>query len=75
MRTKLDMILNQVKCGKREVTFDLADYTKAQAARVRAVAKARGLHVSGTSRWVLVRDLYSRNGGPRPTLNDGSRSK
>lgn len=56
-KTRLDLILDQVKCGKREVTFDLEDYTKAQAARVRAVAKARGLHVAGTHRWLLVRDL------------------
>ena len=56
-KTRLDQILDQVKCGKREVTFDLDGYTAAQAARVRAAANARGLHVSGTNRWVLVRDL------------------
>lgn len=57
MKTRLDLMLDQVKCGKREITFDLEGFTKAQAERVRAAAKARGLHVSGTRRWVLVRDL------------------
>jgi len=56
-KTRLDLILDTVKCGKREVTFDMDGHTKAQAERVRSAARARGLHVSGTSRWILVRDL------------------
>jgi hypothetical protein len=57
MKTKLDLILDKVKCGKHEVTLDLDGYTAAQMKRVRAAAVARGLHVSGTRRWMLVRDL------------------
>jgi len=56
-KTKLDLILDRVRCGQREVTFDTEGYTKQQVARIRQAAKARGLHVSGTQRWVLVRDL------------------
>jgi hypothetical protein len=56
-KTRLDLILDRVQCGKREVTLDTDGYTKAQVNRVRAAARARGLHVSGTNRWVLVRDL------------------
>ena len=57
MKTKLDRILDTVKCGKREVTLDLDGFTKAQVDRVYAAARARGLNASGTRRWVLVRDL------------------
>lgn len=56
-KTRLDLILDRVQCGKHEVTLDVDGYTKAQVNRVRAAARARGLHVSGTNRWVLVRDL------------------
>lgn len=61
-KTKLDLILDKVKCGEREVTFDVEGYTKSQVERVRAVAKARGLHASGTNRWILVRDLSCAKG-------------
>ena len=57
MKTRLDLILDKVKCGKHEVTFDLDGYTKAQKERVRSAARARGFNVAGTSRWLLVRDL------------------
>lgn len=57
MATRLDMMLDQVKCGKREITFDTAGYTSAQRERIRKTARARGLNVSGTDRWILVRDL------------------
>jgi hypothetical protein len=56
-KTRLDLLLDSVKCGKREVTFDLDDYTLKQAERVQEAARSRGLDVSGTRRWVLVRDL------------------
>lgn len=56
-KTRLDLILDKVKCGEREVTFDLYGYTADQVARVRKAARERGLNVSGTERWVLVRDL------------------
>ncbi len=61
-KTKLDLMLDRVKCGEREVTFDVDGYTKKQVERVRAAARARGLHVSGTNRWVLVRDLSCAKG-------------
>ncbi len=56
-KTRLDLILDKVKCGEHEVTLDVDGYTKKQVERVRAAARARGLHVSGTNRWILVRDL------------------
>lgn len=62
-KTRLDLILDKVKCREREVTFDLEGYTKAQASRVRSAARARGFNVSGTGRWVLVRDLSCAKGG------------
>jgi hypothetical protein len=57
MKTRLDLILDRVKCGKREVTFDMDGYTVKQKERVRAAAKARGLDAAGHGRWLLVRDL------------------
>ncbi len=56
-KTRLDLMLDKVKCGKHEVTLDAENLTKEQAERVRAAARARGLNVSGTNRWILVRDL------------------
>jgi len=64
-KTKLDAVLDTVKCGKREVTFDVDGHTKTQVARIRAAAKARGLHASGTNRWILVRDLSCAGLGRR----------
>jgi hypothetical protein len=61
-KTRLDLLFDKVKCGEREVTFDVEGYTKAQADRVRSAARARGLHVSGTNRWILVRDLSCAKG-------------
>lgn len=62
-KTKLDRILDTVKCGKREVTIDAGDLTRAQVDRIYATAKARGLHAGGTNRWILVRDLSCMNLG------------
>lgn len=56
-KTRLDLMLDKVKCGQREITFDAEDLSKKQAEHVCATARARGLNVSGTSRWILVRDL------------------
>ena len=58
-RTRLDQILDQVERGKREVTIDAEGYTPEQIDRVIAAAKARGFHVSGTRRWLLIRNLGS----------------
>ncbi len=56
-KTKLDLILDKVQRGVREVTFDAEGYTKQQLQRLVSTAKNRGLHVSGTKRWILVRSL------------------
>ena len=56
-KTRLDLMLDQVKCGKREITFDAENLTRAQVDHVYRRAKARGLDASGTHRWILVRDL------------------
>lgn len=60
-KTRLDLMLDQVKCGKREITFD-TDGVPGAAAKIAAAAKARGLHASGTKRWILVRDLSCSRG-------------
>ena len=56
-KSRLDLILDQVLRGKREVTIDTEELTDEQVERLIAAAKARGLHVSGTRRWILIRDL------------------
>jgi hypothetical protein len=55
--TLLDRILDSVKPGKSEVTIDVDGYTKEQINQITVEAKSRGLHVSGTHRWLLIRDL------------------
>jgi hypothetical protein len=59
MTTLLDKILEQVKTrpGRTEITFDAVDWDATTRDRVIEAAKARGLHVSGTDRWILVRAL------------------
>ncbi len=58
-RRLLDSILDQVKFREREVTIDADGYTPEQVEQIVAEAKARGLHVSGTQRWLLIGDLGS----------------
>ena len=53
-QTKLDRILDRVT-SQHEVTIDAGDLTPTEVERVYAAAKARGLHASGTRRWVLIR--------------------
>lgn len=53
-RTRLDALLDRVT-PRHEVTIDADGYTKTQIARIYAAARARGLHVSGTHRWILIR--------------------
>jgi len=55
--TLLDRLLARVTARKSELTFDVEGYTPEQVERVIAAARAKGLNVSGTSRWLLVRDL------------------
>jgi hypothetical protein len=56
-RTRLDLVLDQVKRGDREVTIDTDGYTRQQVDRIIATAKQRGLHAAYDGRFVLVRDL------------------
>lgn len=58
-RTKLDMILDKVKPRECEVTLDVDGYSQEQIERVKSTAEARGLHVSGSGQWLLIRDLRS----------------
>ena len=53
-RTRLELILDRVT-PEHEVTIDADGYTRAQVDRIIVTAKARGLHVSGTNRWLLIR--------------------
>ena len=57
MKRLLDLALDTVKARKSELTFDLRGYSMEQRAAVIGAAAARGLHVSGYGRWILVRDL------------------
>jgi hypothetical protein len=57
MRTQLDVVLDLVEARRREVTIDADGYAPEQVARIVAAARSRGLSVSGTSRWLLIRDL------------------
>jgi len=56
-KSRLDVLLDSVKPREHEVTIDADGYTPKQVDRIYAAAKARGLHVSGTRRWILIRDL------------------
>jgi hypothetical protein len=54
---RLDLYLDEVKRGELEITFDVAGYSVPQIDCLKLAAQARGLHVSGSARWILVRDL------------------
>lgn len=56
-KTKLDLMLDQVEAGKREITFDVRDWDKAAVDRLITVVRARGLDASSDGERVLVRDL------------------
>ena len=60
-KTRLDLLLDRVT-PRHEVTIDADGYTPAQVDRIYATAKARGLHASGTRRWILIRDLSKMHG-------------
>jgi hypothetical protein len=55
--TLLDKILERVKTGSAEITFDAVDWDASTRARVIEAAETMGLNVSGTDRWILVRAL------------------
>ena len=51
---------------EHEVTIDADGYTQAQVDRIIVTARARGLHVSGTNRWLLIRAPSRRSAASRP---------
>ncbi len=51
------VLLDRVEYGKQELTIDAIEMTAEQIASLRQEAAARGLQVSGTRRWLLVRQL------------------
>jgi len=55
--SKLEKMLDGVKYAERELTLDVADLTPVQIEQIKTECDARGLHVSGTHRWLLVRAL------------------
>jgi len=57
MVSLLEQLLNQVKARESEVTIDAEDCTPERIDQIKTAAKARGFHVSGTDRWLLIRDL------------------
>lgn len=57
MKQKLDLILDSVESRKREVTFDVRDFTKEQKQAVIARAVTRGLDAASDGKYILVRDL------------------
>ncbi len=57
MSTRLERILDTVRPCETEVTLDVSECSPAHREAILAVAALRGLHVSGTSRWLLIRDL------------------
>ena len=54
MKTELDLVLDQVN-AKREITFDVRDYTQFEKNLIIATAGARGLHASSDGKYILVR--------------------
>jgi len=54
MKTKLDLVLDQVN-AKREITFDVRDYTQFEKNLIIATAEARGLHAISDGKYILVR--------------------
>ena len=60
------VLLDRVQYGKQELTLDASDMTAEQVKIVREEAAARGLHVSGTARWLLIRQSTEPLKGERP---------
>lgn len=55
-KSKLDLYLDGLAEGRTsELTFDVRDYSQADKKRVEDAAKARGFHVSGDNKYILVR--------------------
>ncbi len=62
-KTKLDLMLDRVERGKREITFDVRDWKRADVDRLIKTATDRGLDASSDGKHVLVRDLKKSNPG------------
>jgi len=60
-KTKLDLMLDQVASGSREITFDVREWTPENVNRLEATARGRGLDVSGDGQYVLVRPPVRSN--------------
>lgn len=71
-KTKLELILDQVVAGKREVTFDVHGYTEEQKKRIIDAAHERGLHASGGGDHILVRDLRNMQRNSRRNPESGA---
>jgi hypothetical protein len=56
-RTKLDYVLDMVKRGQHEVTFDTEGYSETDRARIVETARSRGLHAARAGRFILIREL------------------
>ena len=56
-KSRLDLILDRVVAGEREVTIDTDGYTTDQVDRIIATAKGRGFNASYDGRFVLIRDM------------------
>jgi hypothetical protein len=63
-KTKLDLILDQVEQGGREITFDTDGWTRDQVGRLIRTAQERGLYAAYDGRFVLVRDLSGMEENP-----------
>lgn len=57
MKTKLDLMLDQVTPREREITFDVRDWVLDDIYRLINTATARGLSATSDGKSVLVRDL------------------
>ena len=56
-KSKLDLILDRVEKNKREVTFDVRDYSNSQKDKIISAATSRGLDASSDGKYILVRKL------------------
>ena len=67
-KTKLELLLDQVT-PKREITFDVRDFSEAQKSAVESAARRRGFDVSSDGRYILVRYRKPNPSRlPRPSL-------
>lgn len=60
-KSRLDLILDRVMAGEREVTVDTDGYTRDQVDRVIAAARGRGFDASFDGRFILIRDLRTNS--------------